>query len=105
MQPHLLTLLPLLLLLCPASRHSLPAPCSGVGAAFNVVCLILCFVFPAKNRPPKAESQVGFFRRFSSSIKGKSSQAALERDTEVGSDVSKSDLEHTTNIVADSSRL
>jgi hypothetical protein len=70
-----------------------------------VVCLILCFVFPAKNRPPKTDSQVGFFRRFSSSIKGKSSQAALERDTEVGSDVSKSDLEHTTNIVADSSRL
>lgn len=75
-----------------------------MGAAFNVVCLILCFVFPAKNRPPKAESQ-GFFRRFSSSVKGKSNQAALDRDTEAGSDVSKSDLEHTTNIVADSSRL
>lgn len=82
-----------------------PHPCSGIGAAFNIVCLILSFIFPAKNRAPKADSEVGFFRRFSSSLKGKGSQAAaVDRDTEaIGSD--KTDLEGATNIVADSSRL
>lgn len=82
-----------------------PCPsCSGIGAAFNIVCLILSFIFPAKNRAPKTDSEVGFFRRFSSSLKGKGSQAAADRDTEaIGSD--KTDLETATNIVADSSRL
>lgn len=23
---------------------------NGIGAAFNVICLVLCFVFPAKSR-------------------------------------------------------
>lgn len=50
------------------------AACSGVGAAFNIVCLALCFVFPSKNRPsadtklPEAASaQSGCFGRKRSS--------------------------------------
>jgi hypothetical protein len=30
---------------CLPPRHS-----SGVGAAFNVICLVMCFIFPAKTR-------------------------------------------------------
>lgn len=26
------------------------AVCSGVGAAFNIICLVMCFAFPAKSR-------------------------------------------------------
>lgn len=81
-------------------------PCSGIGAVFNIICLVLSFIFPAKNRPPKAEGEGGgFFSRFSK----KGSQAARESDdTEaIGSDVTKGDMEATgaTNLVADSSRL
>jgi len=81
------------------------ALCSGVGALFNIICLALCFIFPAKNRASsKTDTESGgFFRRFSSR---KNNQAALERDTDAaGSDVSKGDMESATNIVADSSRL
>lgn len=28
-------------------------PSSGVGAGFNIICLVLSFIFPAKNRAPK----------------------------------------------------
>lgn len=69
---------------------------------FNIICLVLSFVFPAKNRPPKQTSESnGFFSRFS-----KSRQASIERDTEaIGTDVTKGDMEAATNITANSSRL
>jgi hypothetical protein len=76
-----------------------------VGAVFNIFCLVLSFIFPAKNRPPKTSESGGFFRRFSSSLKGKSGQAGAESDIEgAGADVAKGS-EAGTNIVADSSRL
>lgn len=75
-----------------------------MGACFNIICLVLSFIFPAKNRPPKEATQSGgFFSRFSKSRQG----SVDNRDTEaLGSDVTK-DMEQAagTNIVADSSRL
>ena len=80
----------------------LSPPCSGIGALFNIVCLALCFIFPAKNRPTNTtSSNVGFFKRFSS-LKGRN-MSEVEQDTEVaGADVSKKDVGAATNIVADS---
>jgi hypothetical protein len=68
---------------------------------FNIICLVLSFIVPAKNRPPKETSEsAGFFSRFS-----KNRQSSIERDTEaIGADVTKGDMEAATNITADSSR-
>lgn len=74
---------------------------NGVGAAFNIICLGLCFVFPAKNRPPKADANGGgFFRRFSSSFKkGGSTTMPHSKDTDAAEDV---EATGATNITANS---
>lgn len=71
---------------------------NGIGAGFNILCLLMCFVFPAKARQAKAEGEKaeGFFRRWSS--RKMASDAALtgaaankdadaEKDMETGSRV------------------
>jgi hypothetical protein len=62
---------------------------NGVGAVFNIACLSLCFIFPAKSRAqklPEAPAGAGFFSRFSSSMKRGGSSSA-NKDTDAADDV------------------
>lgn len=62
-----------------------PCVCSGIGALFNIICLVLCFIFPAKSRAASAKGEAtegnsgssGVFGRFrKSSRNGPISNAA-----------------------------